>query len=74
MGFAPLGSMVYGVAAHYAGPGPAITGGSLLAALAAGIVLWRYPDLRRLDFTDLGPPEEKSEPEPVPPNLTAFRG
>ena len=39
MGFAPLGSMVYGVAAHYVGPGPAITGGSLFAALCAGVVL-----------------------------------
>ena len=74
MGFAPLGSMVYGVAAHYVGPGPAITGGSLFAALCAGVVLLRYPDVRHLDFTDLGPPEEKPESEPVPPNLTAFRG
>ena len=74
MGFAPLGSMVYGVAAHYAGPGPAITGGGLLAALAAGFVLLRYPDLRRLDFTDLGPPEAKPESDAVPPNLTVFRG
>ena len=73
MGFAPLGSMVYGVAAHYAGPGPAITGGSLFAALCAGVVLLRYPDVRHLDFTDLGPPE-KPESEPVPPSVTAFRG
>ncbi len=74
MGFAPVGSMVYGVAAHYTGPGPAITGGSLLAALGAGIVLWRYPDLRHLNFTDLGPAEETPEAVPAPPNLTAFRG
>ncbi len=73
MGFAPVGSMVYGVAAHYAGPGPTITGGSLCAALGAGLVLLRYPDVRHLDFTDLGPPE-KPESEPVPPNVTVFRG
>ena len=38
----------------------AIAGGSLLAALAAGVVLLRYPELRRLDFTDLAPPETGS--------------
>ena len=75
MGFAPVGSIIYGVAAHYTGPGPAIAGGSLFAALAAGVVLLRYPDVRHLDFTDLGPPPEpESEPLPPPPNLTAFQG
>ena len=57
MGFAPIGSLIYGVAAHFAGPGPTIAGGGLLAALGAGIILLRYPDLRRLEFTDLGPAE-----------------
>jgi hypothetical protein len=28
-----------------------------LAALGAGIILLRYPDLRRLEFTDLGSAE-----------------
>lgn len=74
MGFAPVGSIIYGVTAHYTGPGPAISGGSLLAALAAGFVLLRYPDLRRLDFTDLGPVEAKPESKPLPPNISAFRG
>jgi hypothetical protein len=74
MGFAPVGSMIYGVTAHYTGPGPAITGGSLCAALCAGVVLLCYPDLRQLDFTDLGPPEKKPETDPMPPNLTAFKG
>ncbi len=59
MGFAPIGSLIYGVAAHFAGPGPTIAGGGLLAALAVGIILLRYPDLRRLEFTDLGPAESE---------------
>jgi MFS family permease len=74
MGFAPVGSMIYGVTAHYTGPGPTIAGGSLLAALGCGVVLLRYPDLRHLDFTDLTPPEAKPGSEPLPPNITAFRG
>ena len=57
MGFAPLGSLIYGVAAHFAGPGRTIAAGGLLAALGAGIILLRYPELRRLEFTDLGPAE-----------------
>jgi MFS family permease len=59
MGFAPIGSLIYGVVAHFAGPGPTITAGSLLAALVAGIILLRYPELRRLEFTDLGPAESE---------------
>ena len=55
MGFAPIGSLVYGVVAHFVGSGPTIAGGSLLAALGAGLILLRYPELRRLDFSDLGP-------------------
>ena len=76
MGFAPLGSMIYGVVAHYAGPGPAITGGSLFAALGAAVVLLRYPELRQLDFNDQEPPEPETKPESesLPPNITAFRG
>jgi hypothetical protein len=57
MGFAPIGSLIYGVAAHFAGPGPTIAGGGLLAALGTGIILLRYPDLLHLEFTDLGPAE-----------------
>ena len=63
MGFAPVGCIIYGVTAHYTGPGPAIVGGSLFAALATGLVLLRYPDLRHFDFSDLGPPEAA----PLPP-------
>ncbi len=70
MGFAPVGSMVYGVVAHYSGPGLAISGGSLFAALSAGVVLLRYPDLRHLNFSD----QEPAETEQLPPNITAFRG
>ncbi len=72
MGFAPVGSIIYGVVAHYTAPGAAITGGSLFAALAVGMVLWRYPELRHLNFSELEPPE--SAPEPLPPQMTAFRG
>ena len=56
MGFAPVGCIIYGrwlTIPVRARPLP----GSLFAALAAGLVLLRYPDLRRLDFSDLGPPE-----------------
>jgi MFS family permease len=73
MGFAPMGSIIYGVAATYTGPGPAIAGGSLFAALTAAAVLLRYPEVRHLDFTDLDP-LPKPESEPLPPNITAFRG
>ncbi|HEY9074419.1 MAG TPA: MFS transporter [Desulfobaccales bacterium] len=74
MGFAPVGSIVYGVTATYTGPGPAIAGGSLFAALCAAVVLLRYPELRHLDFTDLEPPPAKPDSEPLPPNITALRG
>jgi MFS family permease len=74
MGFAPVGSMVYGVTAHYFGPGPAITGGSLFAALGAGVVLLRYPELRRLDFTELEPPKPKPESEAGQTDFTIYRG
>ena len=67
MGFAPMGSMIYGVAAHYAGPGPAIAGGSLLAALLAGGVLFRHPELRHFAFTELEPPESAPFPPPTTP-------
>ncbi|MCL4500418.1 MAG: MFS transporter [Deltaproteobacteria bacterium] len=74
MGFAPVGSLIYGVVAHYTGPGTAITGGSLFASVCVGILLLRYPDVRHLDFTDLGPPEAKPKPDSLPPSITAFRG
>ncbi len=70
MGFAPVGSILYGVAAHYFGPGPSITGGAVVAALVAGIVFLKNPDLRHFGF---------AEPEPLPsesisPATTPFRG
>ena len=36
MGFAPVGSILYGGAAHFVGAGPAIAGGAVIAALVAG--------------------------------------
>jgi MFS family permease len=67
MGFAPVGSMLYGVVAHYTGPGPAITGGALVAALCAGFILLRHPELRHFAFTELAEPSESG---PVPPSPT----
>jgi MFS family permease len=66
MGFAPVGSMLYGVAAHYSTPGIAITGGSFLAALLAGLILLYNPDLRHFTFSEL----ETPEPTPLPPSST----
>jgi MFS family permease len=70
MGFAPLGSILYGIAAHYVGAGPSITGGAFIAAVVAGIVLLKNPDLRHFGFTEPEPPV----PGPVPPAITPFSG
>jgi hypothetical protein len=53
MGFAPVGSILYGVAAHFIGPGLTIAAASVLAAMAAGLVLLKNPQLRQLSFTEL---------------------
>lgn len=66
MGFTTMGSMIYGVAATYTGPGPAITGGSLLAAACAGAVLLRHPELRHFAFAELEP----ADPAPFTPPAT----
>ncbi len=71
MGFAPLGSMLYGGAAHFVGAGPAIAGGALCAAVVAGVVLWRHPELRHFGFTEAPPPPFESIP---PPAVTSWRG
>jgi MFS family permease len=65
MGLAPVGSVLYGGVAHYVGAGPAIAGGSFIAALVAGFVFWRNRDLRHFGFTALESPES----EPVPPTI-----
>jgi MFS family permease len=70
MGFAPVGSLLYGAAAHYVGAGPAITGGAFLAALAAGGLFWRNPDLRHFGFATA----ETSPGATVPPPITSFKG
>jgi MFS family permease len=70
MGLAPLGSIVYGTAAHYLGPGLTIAGGSLLAAITSGVILLKNPQLRHLSFTELETPEETTLPPTIPP----FRG
>ncbi|MCK9377317.1 MAG: MFS transporter [Syntrophobacterales bacterium] len=67
MGFAPVGSILYGGAAHFIGPGPTITGGSCIAAIIAGLVLWRYPELRHLAFTDLESAEREAVSAPITP-------
>jgi MFS family permease len=70
MGFAPIGSILYGGAAHFVGAGPTIASGAFCAAVVAGIVLWRNPDLRHFGFTA---PEPQS-PDAIPPAPTPFRG
>jgi MFS family permease len=65
MGLAPVGSLLYGGVAHYLGPGKTIAAGSLLAGLCAGLVLLRYPELRRLDFSELEPDKSLTLPPTV---------
>jgi MFS family permease len=70
MGFAPVGSLVYGGVAHFIEAGPTISGGALLAALVAGFVFWRNRELRHFGFSAMEP----QEPVSVPPTITPFRG
>ena len=71
MGFAPLGSILYGVAATYVGAGPSITGGAVIAFVVAGFVLLKNPDLRHFGFTAPEPPPPSG---PIPPAITPFSG
>ncbi|HZK13227.1 MAG TPA: MFS transporter, partial [Desulfobaccales bacterium] len=71
MGFAPVGSILYGVSAHYVGAGPSITGGALIAFVVAGFVLLKNPDLRHFGFTEPEPPPPSG---PIPPAITPFSG
>jgi hypothetical protein len=68
MGFAPVGSILYGVTANYVGAGPAITGGAIIAAAVAGVVLWKNPDLRHFGFSE----PEAAPPGPIPPPISPF--
>jgi MFS family permease len=70
MGFAPVGSILYGVAAHYVGAGPSITGGAIIAAAVAGVVLLKNPELRHFGFTE----PEAAGPDTIPPTITPFSG
>jgi MFS family permease len=70
MGFAPVGSLVYGGVAHFVGAGPTIAGGALTAALVAGVVYWRNRELRHFGFSQAGPQVSDS----IPPTITPFRG
>ncbi|MHB9072384.1 MAG: MFS transporter [Desulfobaccales bacterium] len=70
MGFAPLGSILYGGAAHFVGAGPAIAGGAVIAALVAGVILWRNPDLRHFGFA----PTDQEAADAVAPTLPPLRG
>jgi MFS family permease len=74
MGLAPLGSILYGGAAHFVGPGPAIAGGSFIAALVAGSVFWRYPELRHFSFETPEPTESDAMPPPIAPTFPSLRG
>jgi hypothetical protein len=60
-----VGSIVYGVAAHYLGAGPSITGGAIIAAVVAGVVLLKNPDLRHFGFSE---PESPAPDTISPPN------
>jgi MFS family permease len=70
MGFAPVGSLVYGGAAHFIGAGPTIAGGAFIAALVAGFVFWRNRELRHFGFSQAGPDVSDG----IPPTITPFRG
>ena len=70
MGFAPVGSILDGVAAHYVGAGPSITGGAIIAAVVAGFVLMKNQALRHFGFTEPDPPASES----IPPAMTPFSG
>jgi MFS family permease len=70
MGFAPIGMLVYGVVAHYIGPGLTIAGGSLAAGVVCGVVLLKNPEFRHFRFGELEAPEETALPPTIPP----FRG
>jgi MFS family permease len=74
MGFAPVGSILYGVAAHFIGPGLTIAAASVLAALGAGAVLLKNPQLRHFSFAELQPVPADSDPAAVPATITVFRG
>jgi len=67
MGLAPVGSILYGSAAHYLGPGLTIAGGSLLAAIVTGAILLKNPQLRHLAFSELEPEESANLPNGMPP-------
>jgi MFS family permease len=68
MGFAPVGSILYGVAANFVGAGPSITGGAVIASVVAGFVLLKNPDLRHFGFTA----PEPSASDRIPPAITPF--
>jgi len=53
IGSMPLGSLLYGTAAHYLGAGPSLSLGGLVAGAGAGFILLRYPHLKKLDFGGL---------------------
>jgi MFS family permease len=67
MGFSPVGSVLYGSVAHYIGPGPTITGASCLAAVVAGLILVRHPELRHFNFSEARPPTADTLPPTLPP-------
>jgi MFS family permease len=70
MGFAPVGSLVYGGVAHFIGAGPTIAGGAILAGLVAGLVFWRNRQLLHFGFNAVEPLPSDS----IPPPITPFRG
>lgn len=67
MGLAPVGSLIYGIVAHYLGPGLAIAGGSLLAGITCGIILLKNPHLWHLAFAELETAATPTAPTSIPP-------
>jgi MFS family permease len=66
MGLVPIGSLLFGVVAHYLGPGPTIALGSVVAALSVGAVLFRHPEFRHFTFGELEAPAAPSYPNSTP--------
>jgi MFS family permease len=68
IGSVPFGSMLYGIVATYVGPSLTLTMGSLTAGVLSGFILWRYPNLRQLDFQmQEAPPTQPLPPRMAPP-------
>jgi MFS family permease len=69
IGSVPFGSMLYGIVATYVGPSLTLTMGSLTAGVLSGFILWRYPNLRQLDFQMVEAPPTQPLPTRMAPPM-----